>query len=77
MNTVANKVFGCDDLRMNILSYIPKRCKSCHQKMDIEPPKFRDTAYLGGYLNYEWRKCECTKLKGYCNWCYYYVFEYR
>ena len=26
-------VFQCDDLRDKILSFIPKRCKSCHQKL--------------------------------------------
>ena len=77
MNTVENTVFGCDDLRRNIFSYIPKRCKCCHQKINTEPPKYKDTAYIGGYKNHEWRKAECAKLKGYCNWCYYYVFEYR
>ena len=30
----AQKVFECDDLRKEILSYIPKRCKSCHYTMN-------------------------------------------
>ena len=77
MNTAVNRVFGCDDLRRNILSYIPKRCKSCHQQMNTKPPHFQATVYTGGYLDYEWRRAECVFMKGYCNWCYYYVFEYR
>jgi len=82
MNTVASKVFGCDDLRMIILSYIPKRCKSCHKKMNTKPLKLSNLKIskkgkLLGYLNYNWRESECAFLKGYCNWCYYYVFEYR
>ena len=30
---MASKVFGCDHLRREILSYIPKRCKECKKKM--------------------------------------------
>ena len=29
------------------------------------------------YRNYIWRINECKHMKGYCNWCYYYVFEYN
>ena len=76
MDSVERKVFNCDDLRKEILSYIPTRCKSCHQKMNLNKI-YKETAYLGGYRNYKWRRSECFKLKGYCNWCYYYVFEYR
>ena len=76
MNSAERKVFGCDDTRKKILSYIPIRCKSCHQKMAFNK-NYEETAYIGGHRDYEWRGSECIKLKGYCNWCYYYVFEYR
>lgn len=76
MNTVQNKVFGCDELRRTILSYIPKRCKSCHQKISVKYNQI-DMKSICNYNNYKWRELECIKFKGYCNWCYYYVFEYR
>ena len=28
------------------------------------------------YLDYSWRRSENEYMKNYCNWCYYYVFEY-
>ena len=70
---MASKVFGCEDLRREILSYIPKRCKQCKQTMgnikyDVSRKLYRD---------YSWRVNECDKLEGFCNWCYYYVFEYN
>ena len=69
---MASKVFGCDDLRKEILNYIPKYCGHCKTRMgNINYPKS-----CKEYNNYIWRKNECKKLKGYCNWCYYYVFEY-
>ena len=34
------KVFSTDDLRKEILSYIPKRCKSCHNKLTIPNTAF-------------------------------------
>ena len=30
----AGKVFGCDELRGEILSYLPRRCLHCHNKMN-------------------------------------------
>ena len=69
---MASKVFGCDDLRRNILSYIPKRCGSCKVAMGNVFYE-KNCKY---YRDYTWRKNECIQLKGYCNWCYYYVFEY-
>jgi len=66
------KVFECDDLRKEILSYIPKRCKSCHNTMN----KKIDSNILQ-YKNYSWRVAECNRMDNFCNWCYYYVFEYR
>ena len=66
------KVFECDDLRKKILTYIPKRCRSCHTIM-----KAKLNTNILHYRNYAWRAAECTKMDNYCNWCYYYVFEYR
>jgi len=76
MNSPENKVFGCRDIRSCIFEYLPKRCKSCKQQMSINN-NWREFDYMSEYKNYDWRKSECPKLKGYCNWCYYYVFEYR
>ena len=42
----ANKVFGCDDLRKEILSYLPRRCLHCHKKMN--------NMYMNSYIYY-WR----------------------
>jgi hypothetical protein len=68
----ANKVFGCDDLRRKILSFLPKYCLHCRCRMgNINFP----ISYKP-YYNIIWRKNECKKCKGYCNWCYYYVYEY-
>lgn len=67
----ANKVFGCDDLRKEILSYLPRRCLHCHKKMN--------NMYMNSNKYYrldDWRISECGKMKNYCNWCVYYVFEY-
>ena len=66
------KVFGCQDLRKEILSYFPKRCLQCKKKMRNDKdmyPKF--------YWKKEWCDNENMKMKGYCNWCYFYVFEYN
>mgnify|MGYP001190735892 FL=1 len=70
---MASKVFGCDDLRKEILSYIPKYCGECKGRMgNINFPKG-----IKQYRNYIWRINECKHMKGYCNWCYYYVYEYN
>ncbi len=70
---MASKVFGCEDLRKEILSYIPKRCKECKKKMgNINYPRSYKL-----YQDYIWRSNECKCLRGYCNWCYYYVYEYN
>ena len=66
-----NKVFGCDDLRKEILSFFPKRCKHCHKKMNNLYKKSHKY-----YWKEDWKKSENGKMHGYCNWCVCYVFEY-
>jgi hypothetical protein len=61
-----------NDLKKEILSYLPKRCLSCHQKMKNKIVKHNIKLYRSD----EWR---CTKnrfMPDVCNWCYYYVYEY-
>ena len=67
----AGKVFGCDDLRGEILSYLQRRCLHCHKKMN---KKYRNS-YKYYWLD-NWKRSESGKMKNYCNWCVYYVFEY-
>ena len=69
----ANKVFDSDDLRRKIFSYLPKYCKQCKCKMGNI--KYPNSYKL--YFDRTWRKNECKPIKGYCNWCYYYVYEYN
>jgi hypothetical protein len=76
MNPV-QKVFGCSDTRSQILSYLPKRCKSCHQAIKVSCKNSNGFLHIKKYRNYEWRRTECQKMKHYCNWCYFYVFEYN
>ena len=76
MNAV-QKVFACNDTRSSILSYLPKRCKSCHQIMKVACKKPNDFLHIKKYKSYEWRRTESHKIKHYCNWCYFYVFEYN
>ena len=66
-----NKVFGCEHLRKEILSFFPKRCKHCHKKMN--------NLYKNSHKYYwkeDWKKSENGKMPGYCNWCVCYIFEY-
>ena len=47
------KVFECQDLRKHILSFFPKRCLHCHNKMNnnkVSYPKY--------YWDKEWSKGE-------------------
>ena len=68
-----NKVFGCDDMRREILSYLPKYCIQCKSRMgNINYPNSYKLCF-----DRIWRKNECKRMKGYCNWCYYYVYEYN
>ena len=69
---MASQVFGCDDLREKILSYIPRYCGECKKKLGYM--KY-DNVKL--YMDINWRRNECIKMKGCCNWCYYYVYEYQ
>lgn len=69
---MASKVFGCEDLRKEILSYFPERCEHCKKKMN--------NLYINSYKYYwknDWKNSKNYKMKKYCNWCYYYVFEYN
>ena len=68
----AKLVFGCDDLRKNILSFLPKRCLYCHNKITNNK-----TSYPKYYKDKEWCYSENIKLSNCCNWCYFYVFEYQ
>lgn len=65
-------VFSCKEMRNNIFNYIPKRCKSCSNILSNKK--------IPGYPKYhnsiKWCRSE-SKIKHYCNWCYYYVFEYN
>ena len=64
-------VFDIEDIRKEIFSYLPKKCYSCNHKMNgISKIKYKK------YLDYSWRRSENEYMKNYCNWCYYYVFEY-
>ena len=66
------KVFECQDLRKHILSFFPKRCSQCHNEMNNNK-----SSYPKYYWDQEWSRGENEKMKGYCNWCYFYVFEYE
>jgi hypothetical protein len=72
----ANKVFGCDDLRRKILSFLPKYCLGCKDRMgNINFPFNYKPYYNRIWCKNECKK-ECKKNKGYCNYCYYYVYDY-
>ena len=67
----SQKVFDCDDLRKYIFEFIPKKCLQCNKKMHgfhKSDNKF--------YLDKRWCSSRNKNLSNYCNWCYYYVFEY-
>jgi hypothetical protein len=77
MSLINNKVFGSDDLRKYILSFIVQdRCMSCHQPV-IE--NCNNINYKKYWCN-DWKRMKCNKFKfgnyHVCNWCYYYVWEY-
>ena len=69
----ASKVFGCNDLRKEILSFFPKRCLHCHKKMN----KTYKDSNVKYYWKEDWSKSENVMMPGYCNWCVFYVFEYH
>lgn len=69
------KVFSSDDLRKEILSFIPKRCKSCHNKLLKKFSDLNSTKYKLYWSN-DWKYSKNYYHKNYCNWCCYYVFEH-
>ncbi len=71
-----NKVFQDKYLRNYILKFIiNKRCISCHNILlndkNIEKIKYLD------YRNNKWKQNKNKIIKDACNWCYYYVWEFR
>ena len=71
-----DKVFQDKYLRNYILKFIiNKRCISCHSILlrdkDIEKIQYLD------YKNSKWNQNQNKKCSKACNWCYYYVWEYR
>ena len=71
---MASKVFGCSDLRKKILSYFPIRCKCCNN-----PIYFKKSikSNILDYKNRTWRRNRHEVMTDHCNWCYYYIYEYR
>ena len=70
--SAVERVFACDDLRKYILTFlINKRCNCCHNVM------LGHNAALKLYNDPSWCKAENKRDKRFCNWCYYYVFEYE
>ena len=68
-------VFGNNDLRREILSFLPKRCGSCHTKLII----INNHETFPSYKKYwcsKWKQTENKYTKHFCNWCCYYVFEH-
>lgn len=66
------RVFGCDDLRGEIMSFFPKRCFHCHRRMN----NLYKNCNKKLYRNDDWRRSENGRMLNYCNWCVCYVFEY-
>ena len=69
----ANKVFECEDLRGEILSYFPKRCLECKNIL-LNKMYSNNNKY---YRDYVWKRTKNIKMPKVCNWCYYYVYEYN
>ena len=68
----ANKVFGCDDLRKKILTYIPNRCIECGNIMFLKKYSHNNKLYNDDV----WKKTRNKKFRNHCNWCVYYVFGF-
>jgi hypothetical protein len=66
------RVFGCDDLRGEIMSFFPKRCLHCRRRMN----NLYKNCNKKFYRNDDWRRSENGRMLNYCNWCVCYVFEY-
>ena len=70
---MASKVFGCDHLRKEILSYFPKRCFECKNIL-LNKLYSENNLY---YKDYVWKRTKNKNMPKVCNWCYYYVYEYN
>ena len=70
---MAARVFGCDDLRREIMSYFPDRCFQC--KNILLNKLYSDNNRY--YRDYVWKHTKNKKMPKVCNWCYYYVYEYN
>ena len=70
---MASKVFECEDLRREILSYFPKRCFEC--KNILLNNVYSDNNRY--YRDYVWKRTKNKNMPTVCNWCYYYVYEYN
>ena len=70
---MASKVFECDDLRREILSYFPKRCFECKNIL-LNKLYSENNLY---YKDYVWKRTKNKNMPKVCNWCYYYVYEYN
>lgn len=71
----SNSPFSIELIRKNILSFIVnKRCMSCHKCL-----KHSVSSYPMNYNSHTWRNSQCLLHKEniVCNWCYFYVWEYR
>ena len=70
-----NSPFSIAPLRKNILSFLlNKRCMSCYRCLN-----YNISSYPMNYKSTEWRESQCLLHKEniVCNWCYFYVWEYR
>lgn len=66
------RVFGCDDLRRHILSFlVHDRCMECHQPMSACTAQKTKQ-----YQNIYWTRARYSTTQRVCNWCYHYVWEY-
>jgi hypothetical protein len=69
-------VFHDNYIRKHILSFIiNKRCISCHNIL-LRDKEIDKKPFLY-YRNDKWNRNQNKKCEKVCNWCYYYVWEYR
>ena len=76
MNNAVNKVFGCAELRREILSYFPKRCNMCKKEMKKNtypmPNKVAKICFSPQiYFFYNWNDTQNHIKKELCNLCFY------
>lgn len=75
LNSPQNKVFGSNDLRRLLFTYVlPEKCLSC--KKILKDPKITKPKNYKDYRNYDWRQTKNKYMNDVCNWCYHYVYEY-